>query len=89
MILLIIYNIFLVGDTPLDIRAGKEAKVITIGVATGIFSKEDLEKAGADFVLDSLENIEDFLRIVLIEVIWTGTLISEIIGQFLFLLKLS
>ncbi len=58
-------NIFLVGDIPLDIKAGKEAKVTTIGVATGIFSKEDLEKAGANFVLSILKDIDDFLRIVI------------------------
>ena len=57
-------NVFLVGDTPRDIKAGKEAMVKTIGVATGIYSKEDLEKSGADFVLENLKDKNRFLEII-------------------------
>jgi phosphoglycolate phosphatase-like HAD superfamily hydrolase len=53
---------FLVGDTPLDIQAGKAVGAKTIGVATGIFSKEDLDEAGADFVVENLEQIKEVLR---------------------------
>ncbi|MFA4818910.1 MAG: HAD family hydrolase [Patescibacteria group bacterium] len=58
-------NIFLVGDTPQDMIAGKEAKVKTVGVATGIYSKRQLENAGADFILENLRDINKVLRIVL------------------------
>ncbi len=57
-------NIFLVGDTPLDIKAGKEAGVITIGVTTGIYSKEDLKNANADFILENLKNKRKFLEMI-------------------------
>lgn len=57
-------NAFVVGDTPLDVTAGKEAGVKTIGVTTGIYGESDLEKAGADFVLDNLEDTEKFLKII-------------------------
>ena len=58
-------NIFLFGDTPQDMIAGKEAKVKTVGVATGIYSKRQLENAGADFILENLRDINKVLRIVL------------------------
>lgn len=57
-------NVFLVGDTPNDILAGKEAGVKTIGVAAGINSSTDLTTAGATFVLNSLADNEAFLAIV-------------------------
>lgn len=47
-----------VGDTPLDIAAAKGAGGISVGVASGHFSVEQLQDAGADYVLTSLE--EDF-----------------------------
>ncbi len=57
---------FLFGDTPRDIKAGKEATgVKTVGVATGIYSMEELNAAGADFVLENLRNSSKVLEIVL------------------------
>lgn len=47
-------NVFVVGDTPLDIKAGKEAGIKTIGVATGKYSIEDLKKENPDFVFEDL-----------------------------------
>ncbi len=54
-------NVFLVGDAPQDMNAGKEADVKIIGVTTGIYTKEELEKAGADCII---ENLEELLKIV-------------------------
>ncbi len=53
--------ILLVGDAPLDMKAGKEVKIKTVGVTTGIYTKEELEKAGADYVI---ENLKGLLEIV-------------------------
>ena len=36
-------NVFLFGDTPQDMNAGHEAGITTIGVTTGIYTKEDLK----------------------------------------------
>jgi phosphoglycolate phosphatase len=47
-----------VGDTPLDIAAARGAGSVAVGVASGHFSVEQLQDAGADYVLTSLE--EDF-----------------------------
>jgi len=57
-------NVFLFGDTPRDIKAGQEAGVKTVGVATGIYSEEQLRDAGADFVLDNLKDAKKVLEII-------------------------
>ena len=54
-------DIFLVGDTPSDIRAGKEAKVKTVGVATGIYTKGELKRAGADYVVTNLKGLLEII----------------------------
>lgn len=57
-------NIYLVGDSILDISCGKEAGVKTIGVASGDYKKADLRNAGADLVLPSLEEAEKFIKFI-------------------------
>jgi phosphoglycolate phosphatase-like HAD superfamily hydrolase len=44
-----------IGDTPLDILAASEAGAVSVGVASGHFSVQDLQAAGADHVFGSLE----------------------------------
>jgi phosphoglycolate phosphatase len=44
-----------VGDTPLDIHAARGAGAVSVGVASGHFSVDELREAGADHVLASLE----------------------------------
>jgi phosphoglycolate phosphatase len=43
-----------VGDTPADMRAGRDAGVVAIGVPTGSFAAQELTQAGADLILGSL-----------------------------------
>ena len=57
-------NVLLIGDAPQDMKAGKEAGIQTIGVTTGIYSKEQLEDAGADFVVLSLKDKDEILKII-------------------------
>jgi len=57
-------NVFLFGDAPQDMKAGKEVGVKTIGVATGVYSKQRLKNVGADFVLKNLKNTEKILKII-------------------------
>lgn len=57
-------NVFIFGDTPRDIKAGKEAGVKTVGVATGIYSEGQLKEAGADFVAINLKDKEKILEII-------------------------
>jgi phosphoglycolate phosphatase len=44
-----------VGDTPLDVAAAKGAGALSIAVASGHFGVAELQDAGADYVLTSLE----------------------------------
>jgi phosphoglycolate phosphatase len=45
-----------VGDTPHDIDAEHAAGAVAVGVATGHYSTDELARAGADFVLSTLED---------------------------------
>jgi phosphoglycolate phosphatase len=47
-------QVFVVGDTPRDIEAAMQAGAVSVGVASGRYSVDDLTKAGADHVLSSL-----------------------------------
>ena len=58
-------NIYLFGDAPQDMKAGKEAGIMPIGVATGIYSKKQLENADASVVLDDLTDTEKILKDIL------------------------
>ena len=59
-------NVFLFGDAPQDMKAGKEVGIKTIGVTTGIYSGEQLKNAGADFVIENLKNKDKILKIMLL-----------------------
>jgi phosphoglycolate phosphatase-like HAD superfamily hydrolase len=47
---------YVVGDTPRDIEAARAARAVAVGVATGNYSVDELKAAGADHVLESLED---------------------------------
>jgi phosphoglycolate phosphatase-like HAD superfamily hydrolase len=49
-------EVYVVGDTPLDIAAAKKSGAVAVGVASGHFSADQLAQADADFVLGSLED---------------------------------
>jgi phosphoglycolate phosphatase-like HAD superfamily hydrolase len=48
-------SVFVVGDTPRDIEAAREAGAGSVGVASGHYSVDELTAAGADHVLASLD----------------------------------
>jgi phosphoglycolate phosphatase len=61
-------DIFVIGDTPLDIDAGSRAGFKTVGVATGSYSIEQLLDSGATFAIQDFEQGRDhFLRSTFIE----------------------
>jgi pyrophosphatase PpaX len=41
------------GDSPFDIESGRAARVVTIGVTWGFFSRAALEAAGPDVIVDT------------------------------------
>jgi phosphoglycolate phosphatase len=49
----------MVGDSPIDIQAGKAAGVVTCGVTYGFRGKEELEEAGCDLIVNSLAELSD------------------------------
>ncbi|GAP09029.1 phosphoglycolate phosphatase [Bellilinea caldifistulae] len=52
----------MVGDTVVDIRAGKTAGAQTVGVLCGFGKENELRRAGADFILETTAQLGDLLR---------------------------
>lgn len=57
-------RVFVIGDTDLDIRCGREAGATTVAVATGGDSWETLVQASPDYLLKDLSRPEEFLAIL-------------------------
>ncbi len=55
-------NTVVVGDTTLDIEAGKNAGAYTIGITTGTHSREQLEAAKPDYIVDDLNQIKRIIE---------------------------
>jgi len=51
----------MVGDTAVDILAGKAAGMRTIGVLSGFGTQNELKKAAADFILKSIADLRSLL----------------------------
>ncbi len=47
----------MIGDTSVDIRTGKAAGAQTIGVLCGFGERDELERAGADEIIESTANV--------------------------------
>lgn len=54
-------DVAMVGDHPMDIKIGKDIGTWTIGVLTGYSKAADLQKVGADFILDKASDITSIL----------------------------
>lgn len=57
-------KVFVIGDTPRDVEAAKISNLITIGVATGRYCRQELEDCGADYVLEDLKDKNRVLEII-------------------------
>lgn len=51
----------MIGDTPVDIRAGKSAGAQTIGLLCGFGEEAELRRAGADLILPTTADVERVL----------------------------
>jgi len=51
----------MVGDTVMDVRAAKRAGAVAVGVLSGFGDRRELERAGADLVLDRACQLLDYL----------------------------
>lgn len=52
----------MIGDTTVDMRAGKSAGAQTVGVLCGFGEEQELRKLGADFILKSTSDLTDILN---------------------------
>lgn len=55
-------NVMIVGDTPRDMSAANAAKATSIGIASGVFSLEELSEANAMWVFSDLKPSKELLR---------------------------
>jgi pyrophosphatase PpaX len=46
-----------VGDSPHDVESGRAAGVMTVAVAWGAFTRAELERSGADVVIDRVDEL--------------------------------
>jgi len=58
-------HVVLVGDTPLDVAAARDSGAGIVAVATGLFSVDELEAAGAPVVLPDLTDPDRLVAAVL------------------------
>lgn len=52
----------MIGDTPIDIRAGKAARAQTVGVLCGFGEENELRRLGADAILPSTAALTELLQ---------------------------
>jgi phosphoglycolate phosphatase len=55
-------NCVMVGDTTVDIHAGRRAGAQTVGVLCGFGERDELERAGADAVIESTAQLDKLLQ---------------------------
>ena len=51
-----------IGDSMIDIEAGKKAEVITIGAAYGFRGRQELKEAGADAIIEDIKELISLCR---------------------------
>lgn len=57
-------NVFIIGDTPNDIRCAHAHGCVSVAVATGWYSADDLREAGADHVVANLADPAPLLSLL-------------------------
>lgn len=57
-------TLIVIGDTPADVRCGLDIGARTLAVASGSYTREQLEEAGAWLVVDELPGPDEFERTV-------------------------
>ena len=55
-------NCLMIGDTTVDMRAGKSAGAQTVGVLCGFGEEPELKKLGADMILSDTTKLLEFLK---------------------------
>ncbi len=55
-------TVFVIGDTPFDIRCGKPHGVRTVAVATGVHAAEELQAESPDFLFADLTHTDEVVK---------------------------
>lgn len=55
-------NSLMIGDMDVDVQAGKNASVISVGVAYGIGKEEDVKKESPDYLLKDISELKELFR---------------------------
>ncbi len=55
-------SMILVGDSVADMESGKEIKAITVGLPSGLATKEQLANAGANYIITSLTDLPILIK---------------------------
>ncbi len=61
---------FVIGDEPVDMIGGKQAGTTTVGLPQGFFSQRELEEAGADYIINSLNQLRQTVQKVTPSRVW-------------------
>ncbi len=54
-------EVVMIGDREHDILGAKKCGIKSIGVRVGYAAEDELEKAGADYIIDTIEELTEFL----------------------------
>ena len=54
-------DILYVGDSVLDIEAARQAGIKCVSIPTGLYTSETLRKLSPDFVMDTMQDLEEFV----------------------------
>ncbi len=87
----ILYNeVYMIGDRRFDVEGARAVKVESVGVAYGYGGMEELREAHADYIVESVEELQEFLLRELCEVRPKGFMgaIGPLLFPFLLFLML-
>jgi phosphoglycolate phosphatase-like HAD superfamily hydrolase len=57
-------DVVVIGDTPADVECGRAVGALTIGVATGYYSVDELRGFGADEAFEDLSDTNAVVRTI-------------------------
>jgi phosphoglycolate phosphatase-like HAD superfamily hydrolase len=57
-------DIVIIGDSLRDVEVGKQFSAMMISVATGVYSEDDLSRAGADYVFKDLSDYKQVINTI-------------------------
>lgn len=75
-------EVYMIGDRKFDIEGARAARVESVGVTYGYGGMEELREARADYIVESVEELQEFLLRELCEVQQKGFM--SVIGPMLF-----